>query len=112
MDTYHVNHSIFNFAAASINAPLKVCELKKAESVSVPLATVHRFEQDTRILTMVGSFLDCSGVTLPRLLEEVSLNEGVSEGTRQFMECSLSWSAPEDELSVICSVVGSHWIAM
>ena len=32
---------------------------------------------------MVGSFLDCSGVTSTRLLEEASLNEGASEGTRQ-----------------------------
>ena len=34
---------------------------------------------------MVGSFLDCSGVTSTRFLEEVSLNEGTSEGTRQLV---------------------------
>ena len=36
--------------------PLKVHKLREAESVSVPLSMVQRFEQDTHILTMVGSF--------------------------------------------------------
>ena len=94
MDAYRANHSVFNFAALSIDALLKRHELKELKSVLVPLATVQRFKQDTRILTMVGSFLDCSGVTSPCLLEETSLDEGTSEGTQQLigtlleLECS------------------------
>ena len=51
MDAYQVHHSMFNFAASSIDAPLQVRQLKEAESHSVPLATVQRFEQDVQILT-------------------------------------------------------------
>ena len=43
------------------------------------------FEQDAQVLTMVGSFLDCSGVTSTCLFKEVSRNEGASEGTRQLV---------------------------
>ena len=94
MDAYRVNRSVFNFAALSIDAPLKVRELREAELLSVPLVTVQRFEQDAHILTMVGSFLDCYGTTSTHLLEEVSLNEGAAQGIRQLirtlleLECS------------------------
>ena len=81
------------------------------ESLSVPLATDQRFEQDACILTMVSSFLDCSGVT-SHFLEEENLDGGMSEGTDSSSERSLSWSTPDDELSDICSVALSHWIPM
>ena len=40
-------------------------------------------------MTMVGSFLDCSGMTPTRLREEVSLDESTSEGTRQLVRMLL-----------------------
>ena len=43
---------MFNFATSNIDAPLKAHKLKEAEVVSVPLATVQRFEQDVCILTL------------------------------------------------------------
>ena len=49
--------------------------------LAIPLATVQRVEQDACILTMAGPFLDCSGVTLTRLIKEASLDKGMSEGT-------------------------------
>ena len=59
--------------------------MREAKFVSVPLNMVQWFEQDTRVLTMVGSFLDSSGVTSTRLLKEMSCYEGASEGTRQLV---------------------------
>ena len=46
---------------------------------SVSLVNIQRLEQD--IMTMIGSFLDCSGATSTCLLEEAMLEEGASEGT-------------------------------
>ena len=86
MDTYYINHSVFNFAALSLDAPLKARKLKEPELVSAPLATVQRFEQDARILTMIGSFLECCGATSTRLLEEVSLDEGTQQLIKTFLE--------------------------
>ena len=57
MDTSHVNCGVLNFAASSLDVPLKACELKEPELVSVPLNTVQQFEQDVCVLTMVWSFL-------------------------------------------------------
>ena len=53
------------------------------------LNMVQRFKQDACVLTMVGSFLDCSGATLTHLVEEASRNEGTSEGTRQLVRTVL-----------------------
>ena len=91
MDTYQVSHRIFNFATSTVcvNTPLKACNIKEVEFVSVPLSMLQHFEQDSHVLTIVGSFLDCSGATSAHLLEE-----GTSEGTRQLigmlldLECS------------------------
>ena len=71
---------MFNFGAASVNVPLKAPELKEQDSLSLPLSTVQRLEQDTCVLTTVGSFLDCSGATSTHLLEEAILDENASEG--------------------------------
>ena len=81
MDTYRVGCQLFSFVAASINAPLRARELKEQDSLNMFLATIQRLEQDSRIMTMIGSFLNCSGATSTRLLEEAMLEEGVSEGT-------------------------------
>ena len=58
-------------------------EIKEPDSVSIPLSTVEQFEQDAHVLTMVGSFLDRSGATSTRLLDE-----GASEGTDSLSGCS------------------------
>ena len=63
MDAYCINGSIFNFTASSLDVPLKARELGKPESVLIPLRMVQRFEQHAWVLTMVGSFLGCSGAT-------------------------------------------------
>ena len=70
-----------NFAASSTDVPLKAHKLKEVESLSVSWAAMQSFEKDACILTMVGSILDCSGVTSTHLLEEASFGEGMSEGT-------------------------------
>ena len=46
MDTYRVNHAIFNFTASNVNLPLKACDMQEVEFVSVPLNMVQWFEQD------------------------------------------------------------------
>ena len=85
IDAYRVNSTIFNFAASNIDALLKVRNVREAKFVSVPLNTVQWFEKDARVVTMVGSFLDCSDATSTRLLKEVSCDESASEGTQQMV---------------------------
>ena len=80
MDAYRVSKNVFSFAAANIDPPLRARKFKEQDSLSLPLSTVQRLEQDSLVLTMVGS-LDCSGAMLTRLLEKVILEEGVLEGT-------------------------------
>ena len=89
MDAYCINCSISYFVPLSIDVTLKACELKELESVSVLLATVQRFEQDACILTIVGSFLNCSVVTSNVHLEQASFDEGTLEGTRQLIRILL-----------------------
>ena len=84
MDTYCVNRTLFNLGASNIDTPLKACDVQEAEFVSVQL-----FEQDVQVLTMMGYFLDCSSTTSTCLLEEVSHDEGTSEGTRQLVRMLL-----------------------
>ena len=57
--------------------------LKEQDSLTLSLAAIQRLEQDSRVMTMIGSFLDCSGTTSTRLrlLKEAILEEGASEGT-------------------------------
>ena len=81
MDAYRVNRAVFNFAASNVDVSLKACDVWEADFVSVPLNTVLRFEQDARVLTIVGSFLDCFRATSTRLFEEGSRNEDPSKGT-------------------------------
>ena len=78
MDAYRVGREVFSFVASSLDAPLRVRELKRQDSLNVPLATIQRLEQDSRITTMIGSFLDCSGTTSTLLLEEAMLEEDAS----------------------------------
>ena len=63
MDAYQVNRRVFNFAASTVDVPLKARDIREVEFVSVPLRMLQYLEQDWHILTMVGSFLDCSEAT-------------------------------------------------
>ena len=81
MDVYRVGHEVFSFVASSVNAPLQACKLNEQDSLTVSLSTIQRLEQDARIMTMIGSLLDYLGAISTHLLEEVILEEGVSEGT-------------------------------
>ena len=74
---YRLGHEVFSF----VDAPLWVRELKEQDSLTVSLPTIQRLEQDSSLMTMKGSFLDCSGITSTRLLEEAMLEEGALEGT-------------------------------
>ena len=56
MEAYWVSHSVFNFTALTVNAPLKACDVREAGIVSVPLNTIQWFKKDSHVLTMVGSF--------------------------------------------------------
>ena len=53
-------------------------------------------------MTMIGSFLDCSGATSTRLLEEAILEEGVSEGTCRLVGMLLQLEHSWGGLSAIC----------
>ena len=46
MEAYHVIRGVFNFSASTVNAPLKVHDVREAESISVLLSMLQHFEQD------------------------------------------------------------------
>ena len=46
---------------------------------------LQRLEQDARVLTVIGSFLACSGFSANRLLDEVSKDPAASETMRQIV---------------------------
>ena len=81
MDAYHVGRNVFSFVASSIDTPLRVCDLREQDLLLLPLSTMQRFEQDAQVLTMMYSFLYCSGTTSTHLLEEAILHEGTLEGS-------------------------------
>ena len=53
MDAYRVSKSVFSFEATSIDAPLRVCQLKEKDLLSLPLSMVQRLKRDSQVLTMV-----------------------------------------------------------
>ena len=54
--------------------------------VSILHSLLHRLEMDAWVLTLASSFLDCSGYSAIRLLQESSTDPEVSESTRQLVE--------------------------
>ena len=66
MDAYHINRGVFNFAATTVHVPLKARGVKEKEAVAVLASSLQCFEQDFHVLTMMVSFLDCSGATSTR----------------------------------------------
>ena len=59
MDLYRVDKSVYNFAAAMIDGPLRDPNVREPDSVTIPTSMLRRLEQDARVLTMIGSFLNC-----------------------------------------------------
>ena len=85
------------FVTVSIDMPVWVRKFKQQDLLTVSLETSQRVEQDSHVMTMIGSFLNCSGATSTCLLEEAMLEEGASQGT-----CRLVGTLLKLELSAIC----------
>ena len=69
--------------------PFRDHDVHEPESVTIPSSILQRLEQDAGVLTMIGSFLDCSGYLVNSLLDEAVLDPEASETTRQLV-CALS----------------------
>ena len=71
MDLYRINRSVYNFAPATFVGPFRDRNVHEPESVynTIPSSML---QQDVRVLTMIGSFLDCSGFSAKSLLDEAS----------------------------------------
>ena len=63
--------------------------MRERESVTIPTSMLQRLEHDALVLSMIRSFLDCSGFSANGLLDEASRDPVASETTRQLM-CALS----------------------
>ena len=74
MDLYKVSRAVYNFAPTTLDGPFRDCDVRKPESVTIPSSMLQRLEQDARVLTLIGSFLDCSGFSTNSLLDEASLD--------------------------------------
>ena len=64
-----VSRPILNFANASLNKAIKAKEKKEPHMAHIS-ENVHPLEQDVRVLTMIGSFLDISGTISSQLVQE------------------------------------------
>ena len=86
MDLYKVNRPVYNFAPTVLDGPFRdhnICEL---ESVTIPTYMLQHLEQDAQMLTMISSFLDCSGFSVNYLFDEASKDTETCETTRQLVE--------------------------
>ena len=72
MEAYCVSMSVYSFTAATVDGPLRDRDVCEPESVTIPTSMLQRLEQGARVLTMIGSFLDCSGFSANSLLDEAS----------------------------------------
>ena len=89
LDLYRVARPMYSFAPAVVDQALRDREVREPASISVASSTLHRLEQDARILTLVGSFLDCSGRTATDLLEEASRDPATPASTKQLVDTLL-----------------------
>ena len=46
--------------------------MHEPDSVMIPMSMLQWLEMDARVLTMIGSFIDCSGYLANSLLDEAS----------------------------------------
>ena len=82
MDLYRVSKSAYHLTPAVLDGPLMdhdVCEL---EMVSILTSFCQRLEEDARVLTLISSFLDCTGFSANSLLDEACKGFRVHEATR------------------------------
>ena len=70
---------------AVLNGPFRDRDICEPESVTVSTSILQCLEQDVRVLTLIGSFLDCSGFSANSLLDEATKDPGASETTRQLV---------------------------
>ena len=59
MESYQVSKSVYSFSASTVDGPLRERNVCEPDSVTIPTSMLQRLEQDARVLTMIGSFLDC-----------------------------------------------------
>ena len=85
MESYRVSKSVYSFSASSVDGPLREHDVREPDSVTIMTSMLQRLEQDARVLTMIGSFLDCSGFSANSLLDEASRDPRASETTRQLV---------------------------
>ena len=88
LDAYRVSRSVYNFSATAVDVPLRDRDVREPETVTIPTSLLQRLEQDARILTMIGSFLECSGFSANSLLDEVSQDPRDYEATRGCPVCT------------------------
>ena len=84
-DSYRVSKLTYYFGPAVLDGPLKDHDVRKPEMVSIPRSFLQHLEQDARVLTLISSFLDCSGFSANSFMEEASKDPGASKSTRQLV---------------------------
>ena len=89
LDVYRVARSTYSFAPAAVDQALRDREVREPASVPLASSTLLRLEHDARVLTLVGSFLDCSGCTATDLLEEASRDPAMPASTKQLVDTLL-----------------------
>ena len=70
----------YHFGHALLDGPLKDRGVREPDTVIISRTLLYRLEIDVRVLTLISSFLDCSG-----FLEEAGRVPEASEFTRQLV---------------------------
>ena len=111
MDAYRVSNLVNHFGSAVLDGPLRDRGVKEPDMVSIPRSLLHRLEMDVRVLTLVSSFLDCSGYSANSLLDEARGDPEASESTRQLMEALSASRSLQARRQGTCLVERLRWIA-
>ena len=80
-----VSKLVYNFAAATVDGLLRDRDIREPDSVTIPTSMLQYLEEDARVLTMIGSFLDCLGFSANSLLYEVGQDPTASQTMRQLL---------------------------
>ena len=89
MGWYKVPRSSFDYAPASLDPVLVELGVKERESLKFPLAHALHFERDARTMSLIASFLDMSGASACKVLEEASQNQELPKEAKD----ALQWLA-------------------
>ena len=65
-----MNKLSYHFGHALLDGPLWDRGIREPDTVTILHTLLHRLEMDTRVLTLISSFLDCLGYTVNNLVEE------------------------------------------